>query len=236
MKTFYEMLGLLENSTGDKLGLGERGAVDFMQLSNGHWAGHVYSGEVFVTKERYSIGQRPDAVASTFKYQPSRKATPEEEEEEYNNRHREFRKTWYNPRYDDPNYEDPNESTCSKNKVVREDSWSDKYKGTAQERRGRLEDWIDANKDFIHVKKGYGECEECVRVYIDVHAEDEARRSGYSSEFDLWGLSHLEDYVLTSRISGNAAVLMPRPRGGLKSIKMRSQEEGGQREIQGQEG
>jgi hypothetical protein len=119
MKTFYEMLGLLDNSPGDKLGLGERGAVDFMQLSNGHWAGHVYSGEVFVTKERYPIGQRPDSAFSTFKYQPSRRAT-QEEKEEYNRRHDEFEKTQVDF---DPNYE----STLSKNKVVREAGLTETY-------------------------------------------------------------------------------------------------------------
>jgi hypothetical protein len=127
MKNFYEMLGLLDSSLGDKLGLGERGAADFMQLSNGHWAGRVYSGEVFVTKESHPIGQRPDSAFSAFKYQPSRRATAEEREE-YNRRHDEFRKT----RVDfDPNYDEQNQS---KNQVVREDAWDGRvYYGGGEE-------------------------------------------------------------------------------------------------------
>jgi hypothetical protein len=91
------------------------------------------------------------------------------------------------------------------------ESWNDRFKGTAQERRGYLKDWIEANKNFIRVEKGYGECDDCLRIYLDPKAEDEARRSGYGTDFDIWGLWHLNDYGVTSRVSGNAVVLMPRP-------------------------
>jgi hypothetical protein len=94
-------------------------------------------------------------------------------------------------------------------KLHSESSWNDKFKGTAQERHGYLQDWIEANKDFITVKKGYGDCEDCVLIYLDPNAEDEARRHHFSANFDVRGLSRLKDYVLTSRVSGNGAVLMP---------------------------
>jgi hypothetical protein len=72
---------------------------------------------------------------------------------------------------------------------------------------GRLSDWIEKNKEYIRVQNGYGGSPELVRVFLDPQAEDESRRGG--SGLDLWGLWHLEDYVVTSRISGNSVILMP---------------------------
>lgn len=73
---------------------------------------------------------------------------------------------------------------------------------------GRLSDWIEKNKEYIRVETGYGvDCPDCVRVFLDPSAEDDSRRGG--GGLDLWGLWHLEDYVVTSRISGNQVVLMP---------------------------
>lgn len=81
--------------------------------------------------------------------------------------------------------------------------------------QGKLEDWIERNKQWINVKRGYGDCMDCVRIFLDPQAEDEARRHHYSANFDLWGLWHLEDYVVTSRVSGNSVILMPLDEEGL---------------------
>lgn len=88
MKSFYEMVGIL-----GKGGLGaELNAVDFIQLSSGHWAGHNSSSEVFVSVAEYPMGGRPEGGLSTFKYEEGRRATAEESKE-YWDRWREHQKS-----------------------------------------------------------------------------------------------------------------------------------------------
>jgi hypothetical protein len=80
---------------------------------------------------------------------------------------------------------------------------------------GRLSDWIEKNKEYIRVQNGYGDCSDCVRVFLDPQAEDESRKASglgqttTDSGLDLWGLWHLEDYVVTSRTDRNSVILMP---------------------------
>lgn len=69
--------------------------------------------------------------------------------------------------------------------------------GHAQDRYGKFKDWLNNNKQFVSVKKGYGQCDDCLHVM-------------YHDGADMWGLSHLEDYTVTSHVSGPAVVLMPR--------------------------
>lgn len=77
-------------------------------------------------------------------------------------------------------------------------------------RTGLLKDWIEKFKDNISVKQGYGTCEDCVHIMYRA-------LPGLSdvNSVDMWGLYHLEDYVVTSHVSGPAVVLMPLDEEGL---------------------
>lgn len=76
MKSFYEMLNILEGL--ERGGLGhELNCVDWMQLSSGHWAGHNFAGKVFVSTASYPRGEQPER----FKFEEGRPAEEEEEKE-----------------------------------------------------------------------------------------------------------------------------------------------------------
>lgn len=61
-------------------GLGhELNCADWIQLSNGHWAGHNRRGEVFVSTDAYPMGKQPER----FKFEAGRASTEEESSEYY---------------------------------------------------------------------------------------------------------------------------------------------------------
>lgn len=77
MKTFLEMIDLMKGRPQrGRLGH-ELNCVDYIQLGNGHWAGHNRPGNVFVSVDKYPKGSYPER----FKYEEGRPATEEEYEE-----------------------------------------------------------------------------------------------------------------------------------------------------------
>lgn len=78
MKSFKEWMESYSTRTVGGLGH-ELNSVDWIQLSNGHWAGHNRRGEVFVSKDAYPMGKQPER----FKFEAGRASTEEESSEYY---------------------------------------------------------------------------------------------------------------------------------------------------------